>query len=226
MPTLLFMGLGSKGTSSRLHMPRNAQRFETNTLSCPLGTVRDVSETGFRLSSRKKMDLKKGEIHEIRIRTESKQLAVKARVQWVRRVCWLPAVYEAGFQIMDPRPGVGVALRQLGQFGFANKSAPIMGESKASNASSSSGPQSEAGERPQAFIDFENLYEVLGVTSSATGDEIKRAYRKLAQKLHPDHDPSPDAAYKFDRIAKAYAVLGDPRRREWYDKMVAGEIAA
>ena len=55
-----------------MHMPRNAQRFETNTLSCPVGTVRDVSETGFRLSSRKRLDLKKGEIHEIRIRTESK----------------------------------------------------------------------------------------------------------------------------------------------------------
>jgi len=220
------MGLGSKGTSSRLHMPRNAQRFETNTLSCPIGTVRDVSETGFRLSSRKRLDLKKGEIHEIRVRTESKQLSVKARVQWVRRVCWLPAVYEAGFQIIDPRPGVGVALRQLGQFGFANKSAKITGESEAASGSTAQQPDAGSPERPQAYIDFENLYEVLGVDVKSTADEIKRAYRKLAQKHHPDHDPSPDAAEKFDRIAKAYAVLGDPRRREWYDKMVAGEIAA
>lgn len=221
------MGLGTKGTSSRLHMPRNAQRFETNTLSCPVGTVRDVSETGFRLSSRKRLDLKKGEIHEIRIRTESKQLAVKARVQWVRRVCWLPAVYEAGFQIIDPRPGVGVALRQLGQFGFANKSTKITGESEGKAGGAAGGQsQADASDRPQAFIDFENLYEVLGVAPDASADEIKRSYRKLAQKHHPDHDPSPDAAERFDRIAKAYAVLGDVRRREWYDKMVAGEIAA
>jgi curved DNA-binding protein CbpA len=67
---------------------------------------------------------------------------------------------------------------------------------------------------------------VLGVAPDASADEIKRSYRKLAQKHHPDHDPSPDAAERFDRIAKAYAVLGDVRRREWYDKMVAGEIAA
>lgn len=219
------MGLGSKGTSSRLHMPRNAQRFETNTLSCPVGTVRDVSETGFRLSSRKKMDFKKGEVHEIRVRTESKQLSVKARVQWVRRVCWLPAVYEAGFQIVDPRPAVGVALRQLGQFGFAGQSSAVAGEAPAAGNANTQA-QSEAADRPQAFIDFENLYEVLGVEPAAKADEIKRAYRKLAQKHHPDHDPSPDAAAQFDRIAKAYAVLGDPRRREWYDKMVAGELAA
>lgn len=219
------MGLGSKGTSSRLQMPRNAQRFETNTLSCPVGTVRDVSETGFRLSSRKRMDLKKGEIHEIRIRTDSKQLAVKARVQWVRRVCWLPAVYEAGFQIVDPRPAVGVALRQLGQFGFANKSAKITGESEAEQASGHAGADS-ASRPPQAFIDFENLYDVLGVEPTATEDEIKRSYRKLAQKHHPDHDPTPGAHERFDRIAKAYAVLGDPKRRDWYDKMVRGEIAA
>ncbi len=207
-------------------MPRNAQRFETNTLSCPVGTVRDVSETGFRLSSRKRMDLKKGEIHELRIRTESKQLAVKARVQWVRRVCWLPAVYEAGFQIVDPRPAVGVAFRQLGQFGFANKSTRISGEPEAGQAPGHSGGADGASAPPQAFIDFENLYEVLGVDSAATEDEIKRSYRKLAQKHHPDHDHSPDATERFDRIAKAYAVLGDPKRREWYDKMVRGEIAA
>lgn len=220
------MGLGSKGTSSGFHRPRNAQRFETNTLSCPVGTVRDVSETGFRLSSRKRMDVKKGEIHEIRLRTESKQIAVKARVQWVRRVCWVPAVYEAGFQIVDPRPAVGVALRQLGQYGFANKTTQISGESEGAKTSANSQTKAEAPEQPQAFIDFENLYQVLGVEPTSTADEIKRAYRKLAQKHHPDHNNSADAAEQFDRIAKAHAVLGDPRRREWYDKMVSGEIAA
>lgn len=220
------MGLGTKQTSSRLHMPRNAQRFETNALSCPVGTVRDVSETGFRVSSRHKPDLKRGEIHEIRIRTESKQLSVKARVQWVRRVCWIPAVYEAGFQIVDPRPGVGVALRQLGQFGFAGKASGVSGETPAPEQPAASQPNPGSAPRPQAYIDFENLYAVLGVEPEATADEIKRAYRKLAQKHHPDHDSSADAAQQFDRIAKAYAVLGDEKRREWYDKMLSGDLAA
>lgn len=206
-------------------MPRNAQRFETNALSCPVGTVRDVSETGFRISSRKKPDLKKGEIHEMRIRTESKQLSIKARVQWVRRVCWIPAVYEAGFQIVDPRPAVGVALRQLGQFGFAGKSSGISSEPAASEQPKAQ-PNPESVQRPHAYIDLENLYAVLGIEASATPDEIKRAYRKLAQQHHPDHDHSPNAAEQFDRIAKAYAVLGDPKRREWYDQMLSGDLAA
>lgn len=216
------MGLGSNNASSRLHMPRNAERFETSALSCPAGTVRDVSETGFRLSSRKKMDVRRGEIHEFRIRSDSKQIAVKARVQWVRRVCWIPAVYEAGFQIVDPRPNVGVALRQLGQYGFAGDKSGI-GDNPEGNQRQSP-PKTEA--PPQAFLELENLYAVLGVEPEAPAEAIKRAYRKLAQQYHPDHNSSPDAAQQFDRIAKAYAVLGDAKRRAWYDQMLRGELAA
>lgn len=204
-------------------MPRNAERFETSALSCPIGTVRDVSETGFRLSSRKKMDVRKGEIHELRIRSDAKQIALKARVQWVRRVCWLPAVYEAGFQIVDPRPNVGVALRQLGQFGFAGDKSGIGDNPEGKPRSSES---HQAAPPPQAFIELENLYAVLDVPSDADQDAIKRAYRKLAQQYHPDHNASPDAAQQFDRVAKAHAVLGDPKRRDWYDQMLRGTLAA
>lgn len=207
-------------------MPRRAERFETNTLDCKIGTVRDVSETGFRLSSRKKMALSKGDIHDLQVRTTDKQLTVKARVQWVRRTCWFPAVYEAGFQIVDQRPGVGYALRQLGQYGFANGKAPISGDGSQPKQESSGAGKSAPQDRPQAFINFEDLYGVLGVAPEAAHSEIKSAYRKLAQQHHPDHNDAPDAAEKFDKIAKAYSVLGDAKRRDWYDKMVAGDVAA
>ena len=210
----------------RTPRPRSAERFATNTLECKIGTVRDVSETGFRLSSRKKMRLAKGELHELQVRTAEKQLTIKARVQWVRRTCWLPAVYEAGFQIVDPRPGVGYALRQLGQYGFAGGKAPVSGEAPASDSGEQKAESAGQPVRPQAFINFEDLYGVLGVEPDASQSEIKSAYRKLAQVYHPDHSDAPDAAEKFDKIAKAYSVLGDSKRRDWFDKMIAGEVAA
>ena len=61
-------------------------------------------------------------------------------------------------------------------------------------------------------------YEVLGVASDATQDEIKAAYRDLAKKLHPDVNPDPAAAEKLKAVNEAYEVLGDPDKRREYDK--------
>ncbi|MEM2576947.1 MAG: DnaJ domain-containing protein, partial [Candidatus Bathyarchaeia archaeon] len=52
-----------------------------------------------------------------------------------------------------------------------------------------------------------DYYEILGVPRNATKEEIKRAYRKLALKYHPDVNKSPDAEEKFKEISEAYAVL-------------------
>ncbi len=63
-----------------------------------------------------------------------------------------------------------------------------------------------------------DYYEVLGVPKTATADEIKRAYRKLAIKWHPDRNKSEEAAERFTQINEAYEVLSDPKKRAKYDK--------
>jgi len=63
-----------------------------------------------------------------------------------------------------------------------------------------------------------DYYEILGVPKDASKDDIKKAYRQLALKYHPDRNKSPDAEEKFKEISEAYAVLSDDEKRLQYDR--------
>ena len=69
---------------------------------------------------------------------------------------------------------------------------------------------------------YKDYYAILGVDRKATADDIKKAYRKLAQKHHPDVNKEPGAEEKFKDIAEAYQALKDPEKRAAYDQLGTG----
>jgi len=68
-------------------------------------------------------------------------------------------------------------------------------------------------------MEYKDYYKIMGVSRNATQDEVKRAYRKLARKYHPDVSKEPDAEVKFKDLGEANEVLSDPEKRAAYDEL-------
>ena len=74
-------------------------------------------------------------------------------------------------------------------------------------------------------MEFKDYYRSLGVGNEAKPDEIKKAYRKLARKYHPDVSKEPDAQQRMREVNEAYAVLSDPQKRSAYDALARRHAA-
>lgn len=68
---------------------------------------------------------------------------------------------------------------------------------------------------------YKDYYHLLGISRAATPDDIKRAYRRLARKYHPDVSKEPDAEERFKEVQEAYEVLKDPKKRDAYNQLGA-----
>ena len=69
-------------------------------------------------------------------------------------------------------------------------------------------------------MDYKDYYKVLGVERSASADDVRKAYRKLAMQYHPDRNPGDKQSEdRFKEINEAYQVLNDPQKRARYDQL-------
>src|SRR5512146_6196 len=68
-------------------------------------------------------------------------------------------------------------------------------------------------------MEYKDYYKIMGVARDASQDDIKRAYRRLARKYHPDVSKEKDAEERFKEVGEAYEVLKDPEKRTAYDNL-------
>ena len=68
-------------------------------------------------------------------------------------------------------------------------------------------------------MEFKDYYKTLGLSQDASQEKVKRAYRRLARKFHPDVSKEPDAEEHFKEVNEAYEVLKDPEKRSAYDRL-------
>ncbi|KAI6696726.1 hypothetical protein NL676_016845 [Syzygium grande] len=104
---------------------------------------------------------------------------------------------------------------------------------KESRAPHGDGEEARGGDRAESSAAQMSLYEILGVERTATQQEIKKSYYKLALRLHPDKNPGDEEAKeKFQQLQKVISILGDEEKRALYDQTgcvddadLAGEVA-
>lgn len=230
--------------------PRLGNRFTPIGLSCRLGDVIDLSATGARIRCVTKPLLNVGDVIRISVSNGTSKIETRARVVWVRRSPDSKSLFDVGVNFVELTPELMDSLVELARFGFlrpkaggaasdaagarpASSRPPASGTAghrptteprpeESSTSGGQSGPNSSSG-GVTAAVEIDDLYAVLNVPRSATKEHIHASFRALARKLHPDHNPAPDADQQFARLSKAYSILRDPDMRGRYDAMLLGE---
>lgn len=230
------------GDEAKYQRMRAAERHEAHGLRCPFGELLDLSTTGLRCRAPGKPGVAKGAVVPLVLQNANQTIRLMARVVWVRKTSLVGGDWQVGLQFLDVRPGIKAAIEQFAKYGFiqnlgsaaaniatepAPAEKPAASEPKKQQEQPStqqSAPKSDAKSERYATVEIEDLYKHLGLTIDADEAAILKAYRAIAKKLHPDHNPDPAAQEQFVFINKAYGVLKDPSKRAKYDAMLRASM--
>lgn len=196
---------GGTGTAGTAESRRAAERHPTETITCALGDVVDLSRSGMRLASKSKPPMQPGREAQIRLVFPKGSILVTVQARWLKRKGLRR--YEMGFQFVNLTPAAEEALESVAKFGFVVKS------------KKDGGAEEEKAQRPRvtASVQLPDYYAVLGVERGASEQEIHAAYRRMARAYHPDLNKAPEAEAQFMRLREAYDVLTDVEQRTSYD---------
>ncbi len=197
--------------------PRRADpRQTTDTLSCPLGNVLDISASGVRIHCKSKPPFSEGSVTTIKFVFNGGKLPVSVQERWRKRR-GIRGGYEIGLKFVSNPPNVMKAIASLVKFGFLCPDA-MTDECLKSNTKTKTKPKPKL----RVSIDLPDYYAVLSVSPDADGQRVHTAYRQLARQYHPDANKDPGAQDRFIGICEAYKVLSDPDQRKSYDLRQAG----
>jgi hypothetical protein len=160
---------------------------------CALGSIVDLSTEGARIVTRSEPAVKRGHVFEISLTCGDVKIFALTRVAWTSQV--QKDVWNVGLHFFDADAQTRADIERL--LDAAASGREILPTS----------------------VEVEDLYATLGIAPSATADEIRAAYRRLARLYHPDYAPDEESSRKFARISKCYMVLRDESLRRRYDEL-------
>lgn len=172
---------------------RSSKRYDTRMTDCALGSIVDLSTEGARVVTRSEPAVRRGHVFEISLSCGDVKIFVLTRVAWTSQV--EEDVWNIGLHFFEADAQTRADIERLLDAAAAGR------------------------EILPTSVEIEDLYATLGVAPSATNDEIRSAYRRLARQYHPDHAPDEESSRMFARISKCYMVLRDESLRRRYDEL-------
>jgi hypothetical protein len=182
-----------KPAADKHKFTRTSKRYDTRMTDCALGSIVDLSTEGARIVTRSEPAVKRGHVFEISLTCGDVKIFALTRVAWTSQV--QKDVWNVGLHFFDADAQTRSDIERL--LDAAASGREILPTS----------------------VEVEDLYATLGIAPSATADEIRAAYRRLARLYHPDYAPDEESSRKFARISKCYMVLRDESLRRRYDEL-------
>jgi hypothetical protein len=182
---------------------RRAERIQSAVLACDLGPIHDVSSSGVRIRLPRKPPLSAGQELQLELSAPTDGIGLRARVVRVQSLGG--GRYDVAIEFVEISESNAKAVDSLARYGRRTPPGAFASE--------------ERRDKLVAALRLPDYYEILGLATTATIDEVHAAYRAMARKYHPDICHEDGAHQRFCLINDAHATLADAGRRAEYDTL-------